>query len=100
MRYISYSDGGSSRSFRESSMFIQKGDYWSIDNVTLSYNIPTRFSKQIGLRGMNVYTTVRNVVMWKASDVPDPRMVTKTGYYNGQGYPINRSMALGLNIQF
>jgi hypothetical protein len=100
MRYISYSDGGSARSFRPSSMFIEKGDYWSIDNVTLSYNIPARFSKRIGLRGMNVYTTVRNVWIWKASSVPDPRVVTKTGYYNGQGYPINRSAALGINIQF
>jgi hypothetical protein len=40
------------------------------------------------------------VYIWKNSNVPDPRMVTKTGYYNGQGYPINRSLALGLNIQF
>lgn len=100
MRYISYSDGGSARSFRRSSMFIEKGDYWSIDNITLSYNIPASLSKRMGLRGMNVYTTMRNVAMWKASNVPDPRVITKTGYYNGQGYPINRSMALGLNIQF
>lgn len=100
MRYISYSDGGSARSFRESSMFIEKGDYWSVDNVTLSYNFPAKFFKKAGLRGMNVYTTVRNAFVWKASNVPDPRLITKTGYYNGQGYPINRSMALGLNIQF
>lgn len=100
MRYISYSDGGSARSFRESSMFIEKGDYWSIDNVTLSYNLPSHFTKRIGLRGMNVYSTVRNVAIWKASNVPDPRVITKTGYYNGQGYPINRSMVLGVNIQF
>jgi hypothetical protein len=100
MRYISYSDGGSARSFRRSSMYIEKGDYWSIDNVTLSYNIPLSFAGRIGLRGMNVYGTVRNAYIWKASNVPDPRVITKTGYYNGQGYPINRSVALGLNIQF
>lgn len=100
MRYISYSDGGSARSFRESSMFIEKGDYWSLDNITLSYSIPSGLIKKLGLRGMNVYSTVRNVVMWKASNVPDPRLITKTGYYNGQGYPINRSLSLGLNIQF
>lgn len=100
MRYISYSDGGSSRSFRESSMFIEKGDYWSLDNITLSYTIPQKISSRMGLRRFNVYSTVRNAVIWKASNVPDPRMVTKTGYYNGQGYPINRSMVLGFNVQF
>lgn len=100
MRYITYSDGGSARSFRESSMFIERGDYWSIDNATLSYNIPQRFLRKIRLRQLNLYTTVRNAFMWKASIVPDPREVTKTGYYNGQGYPISRSMVLGVNINF
>ena len=100
MRYISYSDGGSARSFRESSMFIQKGDYWSIDNITISYTLPQNISTRIGFRRMNVYSTLRNAYIWKSSDVPDPRMITKTGYYNGQGYPINRNLVLGLNVQF
>lgn len=100
MRYISYSDGGSARSFRESSMFLEKGDYWSLDNITFSYNLPQKFSNRFGISRMNVYTTMRNVYMWKKSNVPDPRMVTKTGYYNGQGYPISRNMVLGVNVQF
>lgn len=101
MRFITYSDGGSARSFRESSMFIEKGDYWSVDNVTLSYNLPARLVKRTGLRGINVYSTLINAYMWKASaTIPDPRIITKTGYYNGQGYPISRSMVLGINVNF
>jgi len=99
MRFITYSDGGSARSFRESSMFIEKGDYLSIDDITFSYNIPLRYTAKVGMRRVNFYTTLRNVYMWKASEVPDPRMITKTGYYNGQGYPINRNLVFGLNIQ-
>lgn len=101
MRYITYSDGGSSRSFRQSSMFIEKGDYWSIDNITLSYNVPKRLSDKLGLRGINIYSTMINAYVWKASKtIPDPRIITKTGYYNGQGYPISRNLVLGLNINF
>lgn len=100
MRYISYGDGGSARSFRESSMFIEKGDYWSIDNITLSYNLPQKLMGKFGLRRTNLYSTLRNAYIWKASNVPDPRLITKTGYYNGQGYPINRSLIIGLNVQF
>ncbi|MDX9773295.1 MAG: SusC/RagA family TonB-linked outer membrane protein [Bacteroidales bacterium] len=100
MRYITYSDGGSSRSFRSSSMFIEKGDYWSIDNITLSYNLPKKLVERANFRGLNVYATLKNPYMWKASLVPDPRMVSKTGYYNGQGYPISRSMVFGINVQF
>lgn len=99
MRYISYSDGGSSRSFRESSMFIEKGDYWSIDAITLSYNFPQKFLRNTGIDRMNFYTTLQNAYMWKASNVPDPRIVSKNGYYNGQGYPINKNLAFGLNVQ-
>jgi TonB-linked SusC/RagA family outer membrane protein len=101
MRFITYGDGGSARSFRESSMFIEKGDYWSIDNVTLSYNLPKSILKRVGVKGINFYTTMMNAYMWKASKtIPDPRLITKTGYYNGQGYPISRSMVLGLNVNF
>jgi len=100
MRYINYSGGGSARSFRNSSMFLERGDYWSIDNITLSYNLPVRITDRIGVRGINIYTTMRNVYMWKRSHVPDPRMITKEGYYNGQGYPLSRSMVIGTKINF
>ena len=100
MRFISYADGGSVRAFRRSSMFLEKGDYWSIDNVTLSYNLPKKLLSSIKLRGLNLYGTAQNVFMWKASGVLDPRTVSKTGYYSGDGYPISRSFIFGLRLQF
>jgi iron complex outermembrane receptor protein len=100
MIYVSYSDGGSVRSFKNSSMFLEKGDYWSLDNATLSYNLPKKILSILHSRGMNIYGTATNVFMWKASRILDPRQVSKTGYYNGNGYPISRSFILGLQLQF
>lgn len=100
MRYINYGDGGSARSFRRSSMFIEKGDYWNIDNITISYSLPAKLSSKLSMRNAQVYCTMRDVYMWKKSNVPDPRQVSKTGYYVGQGYPITRNISLGLNINF
>jgi len=100
MRYISYSDGGSVRAFRRSSMFLEKGNYWSIDNVTLSYNLPKKILSTMHLRGVNIYGTARNIFMWKLSGVLDPRAVSKTGYYNGDGYPVSGSFIFGLQLQF
>lgn len=100
MMYITYWDGGSSRVFRQSSMFLEKGDYWSLDNVTLSYNIPTKVISFLNLNRMNFYATANNVIMLKKSGVLDPRMVSKTGFYNGNGYPISRSFIFGLQFQF
>ena len=99
MRYITYSDGGSARSFRESSMFLEKGDYFSIDAITLSYNLPKPWMDKLGLGRVNIYSTLQNAYMWKESNVPDPRMVSKNGYYNGQGYPINKNLSIGINAQ-
>lgn len=100
MRFINYGDGGSARSFRRSSMFIEKGDYWNIDNITLSYSLPTKWSSKFSVRNAQVYCTMRDVYMWKKSNVPDPRQVSKTGYYVGQGYPITKNVSVGLNINF
>lgn len=100
MRYINYGDGGSARSFRRSSMYIEKGDYWNIDNITLSYSLSPQLAKKVYMRGAQIYCTMRDVYMWKKSKIPDPRVVSKTGYYVGQGYPITRNVAVGLNVNF
>ena len=100
MIFIGYSDGGSARSFRRSSMFIEKGDYWSIDNISLSYSIPKNIVSFAYLQDANVSFSVQDAYMWKKSNVLDPRLVSKLGYYNGGGYPISRSFIFGLQFRF
>jgi iron complex outermembrane receptor protein len=100
MIYVAYSDGGGANSFRQSSMFLEKGDYWNIDNITLSYTIPKQYLSMMHLKGLNVYATGQNVFMYKKSGVFDPRQITKTGFYNGEAYPVSRSYVLGLQVQF
>ncbi|MDR1718511.1 MAG: SusC/RagA family TonB-linked outer membrane protein [Dysgonamonadaceae bacterium] len=100
MIFIGYSDGGSVRAFRRSSMFIEKGDYWSLDNMTLSYNLPDKILSKIKLRGINIYGTARNVYMWKKSGVFDPRQISKLGYYNGSGYPLSPTFLFGIQFQY
>jgi TonB-linked SusC/RagA family outer membrane protein len=100
MIYVDYMDGGSARSFRMSSMFLERGDYWNIDNITVSYNLPARLVEAINMRGINVNLTGSNLFMWKASQVMDPRMISRTGFYNGSGYPISKTIELCVQLQF
>ncbi len=100
MIYVGYMDGGSARSFRISSMFLEPGDYWSIDNVTLSYDLPSKWMDKLKMRGINVYVTGSNLYMWKRSSVFDPRMVSRTGFYNGSGYPLSKTFVFGVQLQF
>lgn len=100
MLYVCYGDAGSSRIFRNSSMFLERGDYWSLDNVTISYDLPQKWMDKIKMRGINVYVSGQNLAMWKRSSVLDPRMVSRVGFYNGSGYPISKTIVFGVQLQF
>lgn len=100
MIYVEYTSGGSARAFRSSSMYLEKGDYWSIDNITLSYNLPEKVLSSLNFHRVNLYVTFNNVYMWKVSGVSDPRLISKTGYYNGNGYPLSLGTLFGVQFQF
>lgn len=100
MLYVNYWEGGGASIYRKSSMYLERGDYWSIDNVNVSYNLPDKWMGSLGIRGINVYLNVSNLAMFKASTVLDPRKVTRTGFYNGEGYPLSQTFVLGAQIQF
>ena len=100
MLYVNYWEGGGADIYRKSSMYLERGDYWSIDNVNISYNLPDKWMQAIKLRGINVYLNISNLAMFKASSVLDPRKVTRTGFYNGEGYPLSQTFVMGTQIQF
>lgn len=100
MLYVNYWEGGGSRMYRKSSMYLERGDYWSVDNVNISYNLPEKWMSAIKMRGINVYMDLSNVAMWKASSVLDPRKVSRVGFYNGEGYPLSQTIVLGVQLQF
>ncbi len=100
MIYVNYWEGGGARSFRMSSMFLERGDYWSIDNINVSYNLPAKWMDKIRMRGINIYVNASNVFLWKRSQVLDPRRVSRTGFYNGEGYPVTQTIVLGAQLQF
>jgi hypothetical protein len=66
----------------------------------MSYNLPAKWVDAIKMRAINVNLTGSNLFMWKASQVPDPRMISRTGFYNGSGYPISKTFVLGVQLQF
>ncbi|MBR5403983.1 MAG: SusC/RagA family TonB-linked outer membrane protein [Bacteroidales bacterium] len=100
MLYVNYWEGGGASIYRKSSMYLERGDYWSIDNINVSYNLPDKWMSKIHLRGINVYLNVSNVAMFKASSVLDPRKVSRIGFYNGEGYPLSQTFVIGTQIQF
>ncbi|MBE9583586.1 SusC/RagA family TonB-linked outer membrane protein [Mucilaginibacter sp. JRF] len=80
--------------------FLEKGGYFRIKSVKLSYDLKPTFLRKIGINRLRVYGIMDNVKMFQQSSrLPDAEAVNPYGEYNGAGYPIPKKITLGLDIQ-
>ena len=85
---------------RFSDIFLEKGDYLRLKNITLGYTLPRSISRHIGLaRGsVRVYVSVDNVATITGYTGVDPE-VGNYGVDSGV-YPVSRFYNFGVNINF
>ncbi len=97
-----------------SDYFIEKGDFFRLQNVTLGYTIPG--TKKLGFEKIRIYVTGENlfcITGYKGTDpevyIPDnvlqgpgiDRMITDNDTGNGATYsPRPRTYSIGLNLSF
>lgn len=85
---------------RAVSYYVENGDYWKIDNVTLGYNLKL---KNDYLKRIRVYGTVHNLATITGYSGLDPE-VPAIGYTAGTDerdkYPTIRSFTFGVNLTF
>ena len=89
--------GNSSNSYSyASTRFLEKGDYFRIKDVTLSYNLERNLVNKIGLNGVRVYASGLNVFTFHNVNFWDPeRGEDGLGYGI---YPVTKSFIVGLDI--
>ena len=87
------------------SYYIENGDYWKIDNVTLGYTLPIKNNKIV--KNVRFYGTVHNLATITGYTVLDPEIRVSygdNGYDPGTDdrdkYPTIRSYTFGVNITF
>lgn len=82
------------------SYYVEDGDYWKIDNITIGY----RFKKVCRfIDSIRLYGSVNNALTITGYDGVDPEVSTAglaPGYDNRDQYPHTRSFTLGANITF
>lgn len=84
-----------------STMWWEKGDFFKINELTLSYNFEDKWVKGLGLDRLYLHFTAFNVWQWQASKtVIDASMVDPRGHTFGDGYPMPRKYVFGVNVQF
>lgn len=81
--------------------FLESGDYFKLDNLTLGYSMRPASGK---LQNARIYVTVKNVFTLTKYTGLDPTTVGVTGLTPGYGdlnvYPITRNYSLGLQVTF
>lgn len=81
------------------SYYIEKGNYWKIDNVTLGYTFP--FDSWV--KSLRVYGTVSNLATITGYSGIDPEVGISgldPGVDNKNRYPSTRTYTLGISVKF
>ncbi len=87
-----------------SSRIVEDGSYLRLKTVSLGYNIPAAFAKELGIRSLRIYSAAQNLITWTNYSGPDPEV--SVGFSNlTQGfdyaaYPRARTITFGLNVSF
>ena len=85
-----------------SSYFLEKGDYFKLENITLGYNIPLKNRRL--LDALRVYVSARNIFTLTKYSGTDPSAVPSTGVTPGvdvsSAYPTATQLTLGVTLKF
>ena len=80
-------------------------DYWLVDasylslqDITLSYSLPSSVINDLGLGGIRIYASAANVYLWSQRRGYDPRLSVVGNASNE--YSIIRSISGGVNVKF
>lgn len=86
-----------------SSYFLEKGDYFKLDNATLGYNLAPRSRNGI-IKNLRAYLSAKNLVTLTKYSGNDPSIVPVNGIEPGvdvsTAYPLATTVTLGATITF
>jgi TonB-linked SusC/RagA family outer membrane protein len=105
MPRIAGSSLASASNFRFSDKFVEDGSYLRIQSISLGYNLPENWTKQLGIKNLKVYSNLQNVFTFTKYSGYDPEIGSLnqdaliTGFDNAR-YPSPRIYTFGINATF
>ena len=81
-----------------STRFITSSDYFSINNITLGYTLPKRWTKALGVESLRLYGAADNVALFSARQGFDPRMSYTSA--TSSTYSALRTISGGVKLTF
>lgn len=94
-----YNRYGAVRPFRnDQTLWEEDGTYLKINNMTVFYSFPKKFSQRLGISNLRVQMSASNIVTFSGYSGPNPENVTALGRDLSAGYPNSRDFILGFNL--
>ncbi|HBK28869.1 MAG TPA: hypothetical protein DDZ04_03360 [Parabacteroides sp.] len=92
-----YSEGWHGSNYQNSTWWQRSGAFLRLKNVEIGYSLPKSATDKLLLRSLRVFLSGENLLTF-SPDIKywDP----ETGSQDGRGYPLMRTVNLGLNINF
>lgn len=81
-----------------SDRFMISSNYLSLNNITLGYTLPEKFTKKFGVDKIRIYGAAENVALWSKRRGLDPRQ--GYGISNSSTYSPIRSFSGGIRVEF
>ena len=91
-----------SRNMAVQSRYLQNAAYCRVKNVQIGYTLPKRWVEKAGMSSVRVYVSGDNLLTFShMSDIFDPEALESTyDANNGKLYPLQRTISVGLNVNF
>jgi hypothetical protein len=85
-----------------SSRFVEDGSFLRLNNLQLSYSVPKKSLKKIGLSSLTAYVTMNNLFCWTKYSGIDPEIAsgTYTPASDGATTPRSKSITAALSFGF
>ncbi len=93
---------GSGYNYQISSRFVEDGSFLRLNNLQISYSVPKKALKKIGLNSLSAYVTMNNLFCLTKYSGIDPEIAsgTYTPAKDGATTPRSRSITASLNFGF
>lgn len=88
--------GTSTKSMMNSTRYVYKTTYLKLKNIALSYQVPNKFYKSLGISSCNVSFIADNLGFWTPYDKSNRNSYKQSV----SGYPMQTTYSLGLDLAF
>ncbi len=91
-------NAGDSYTSSNSDRFLVSSNFLSLNNITLGYTLPAKWTKVIGIESLRIYGAAENVALWTKRRGLDPRQGFASA--DNSTYSPIRTISGGIRVQF